>query len=168
MISEGLKQRVLFKAGVASMSASDCGWIASEIYKTLNKEISVTTLKRVFGFARSNHHFSKYTLITLREYANLASVNMMSHIKTEGTLFLAKDDQQVLRPDHLVIQALEILLEHHKESLPIVKQGKYIGCCYIRDLIYFLTCEEKTYGTLFHKFNFTLESAIFILERSWA
>ncbi|RZJ27685.1 MAG: NACHT domain-containing protein, partial [Chryseobacterium sp.] len=39
-----------------------------EISKKLNKRVSETTIKRLFGFAAASHKFSKFTLLTLAEY----------------------------------------------------------------------------------------------------
>jgi hypothetical protein len=63
-----LKRLILVKANIRVISPSDCKIISSAIQKELKKNISETTLKRLFGFAESKHGFSKFTLNTLKEY----------------------------------------------------------------------------------------------------
>lgn len=65
-----LKTEILRKAGLTRISPGDCKNLSEDIYRSLRKTISTTTLKRFFGFASLNFHFSKYTLDTLAEYAS--------------------------------------------------------------------------------------------------
>ena len=65
-----LKSLILVKAGIRSMTPADCKTISIEISKTLNKNVSETTIKRLFGFAMVRHKFSRFTLTTLSEYVN--------------------------------------------------------------------------------------------------
>jgi hypothetical protein len=181
MIAEELKHRVLLKTGLADITSSDCQRIAVEINKHLNKHVSVTTLKRVFGFAKSVHHFSKYTIAALSDYAGsdfflstqvsyismsnlFADMKIRSFITEEGSCLSESADLICLHPNQLVLEGLEMLLKHDRECLPLVKKGKCAGMVYVKDLIYFLTCDDQKYGTLFHKFNFTLQTAIVVLH----
>lgn len=184
MIYDDLRKRVLLKSGLTNITSRDCEQIAIGINRTLNRHISVTTLKRVFGFAKKQHSFSKYTLATLRDYVNAEDLfisNQMSEVLVskpdEGILILsfvtgkesyseAFNGQICLNPKQLVLEALEILLKQDQEFLPLAERGKCVGMVYTRDLIYFLGCDDHMYGTLYHKFNFDLYSAIAILCRT--
>ncbi|MCD0488665.1 hypothetical protein LPB86_10510 [Pedobacter sp. MC2016-14] len=64
-----LKNLILHKAQIPAITPGDCKSISREISKNLNKSVSETTLKRLFGFACMQHHFSSYTLTALSEYA---------------------------------------------------------------------------------------------------
>ncbi|TDO19617.1 NACHT domain-containing protein [Pedobacter duraquae] len=65
-----LKSLILLKTGIRSITPADCKRISIEISKTLNKNVSETTIKRLFGFAVVKHKFSKFTLTTLSEYVD--------------------------------------------------------------------------------------------------
>jgi len=65
-----LKGLILSKTGIRTITPADCKRISIEISKTLNKNVSETTIKRLFGFAMVKHNFSKFTLTTLSEYVN--------------------------------------------------------------------------------------------------
>lgn len=65
-----LKSLILSKTGIRTITPADCKRISIEISKTLNKNVSETTIKRLFGFAMVKHNFSKFTLTTLSEYVN--------------------------------------------------------------------------------------------------
>src|SRR5215217_4354746 len=65
-----LKSLILSKTGIRTITPADCKRISIEISKTLNKNVSETTIKRLFGFAMVKHNFSKFTLTTLSEYLN--------------------------------------------------------------------------------------------------
>ena len=70
-----LKTLILNKARIPAITPGDCKNISREISKDLNKSVSETTLKRLFGFASMHHHFSTYTLTALSEYAGKKSVS---------------------------------------------------------------------------------------------
>ncbi|SMD17838.1 CBS domain-containing protein [Pedobacter nyackensis] len=174
MIPEELKQHILLKIGLTKVTSRDCKKIALAINQSLNRNTSVTTIKRVFGFAKSNHQLSKYTLATLHDFVVELAPVLPSCISGEQVVssFLIKheahlfelNDQVGLHPERLVIDALEILFNQDHEFLPLVIEGKCVGIIYLRDLTYFLTRDEKKFGALFHKFNFTLECAIDMLK----
>ncbi|WP_370576728.1 hypothetical protein [Pedobacter sp. N36a] len=65
-----MKSLILLKTGIRTITPADCKRISIEISKTLNKNVSETTIKRLFGFAVVKHNFSKFTLTTLSEYVN--------------------------------------------------------------------------------------------------
>lgn len=166
MNDDELKRRILLKTGLTNITSGDCVKIAARIKECLDKKVSVTTLKRVFGFAKVKHSFSKYTLATLVDYVNSEDVDLSLELASAKSVFSATFDCLIsLHPKQLVLEALEVLLKYDQESLPIVDRGKQIGVVYTKELIYFLTCNEAKYGTLFHKLNFDLHTAIVILHR---
>ncbi|WP_316817849.1 NACHT domain-containing protein [Pedobacter nyackensis] len=65
-----LKGLILIKTGIRTITPADCKRISIEISRTLNKNVSETTIKRLFGFAVVKHNFSKFTITTLSEYVN--------------------------------------------------------------------------------------------------
>lgn len=65
-----LKGLILIKTGIRTITPADCKRISIEISKTLNKNVSETTIKRLFGFAVVKHKFSKFTITTLSEYVS--------------------------------------------------------------------------------------------------
>lgn len=66
MITEELRQQIILKTGLSNITPRDCHYISTDIYESLNRNISVTTLKRVFGFAKSPYLPSKYTIAILK------------------------------------------------------------------------------------------------------
>jgi hypothetical protein len=67
-----LKSLILIKCGIKFITPADCKRISIEISKHLNKNVSETTIKRLFGFAVVKHKFSTFTLTTLAEYVDMA------------------------------------------------------------------------------------------------
>ncbi|SMC80654.1 NACHT domain-containing protein [Pedobacter nyackensis] len=65
-----LKRLILIKTGIRTITPSDCKRISIEISRSLNKNVSETTIKRLFGFAEAKHNFSNFTITTLSEYVN--------------------------------------------------------------------------------------------------
>ena len=65
-----LRSLILSKTGIRTITPADCKRISIEVSKTLNKNVSETTIKRLFGFAKVRHNFSKFTITTLSEYVN--------------------------------------------------------------------------------------------------
>lgn len=63
-----LKKQILKKSSIIIPTPADCKKIALLISRAVNRNISETTIKRLFGFAKATHNFSKYTLTALYEY----------------------------------------------------------------------------------------------------
>ncbi|RZL30987.1 MAG: hypothetical protein EOP00_35655, partial [Pedobacter sp.] len=84
-----LKRLILAKADIKIISPSDCRVISISIQQELRKNISETTIKRLFGFAEIKHDFSKFTINTLKEY-----VGMAEEIQTETAItpFVTNED----------------------------------------------------------------------------
>jgi len=70
IILNELRRLILLKVGIKIVSPSDCKSISIEIQKELNKAISETTIKRLFGFAEIKSQFSRYTVNTLKEFVS--------------------------------------------------------------------------------------------------
>ncbi|WP_343534735.1 hypothetical protein [Pedobacter sp.] len=68
IILDKIRRLILLKTGIKTISPSDCRSISSSIQKETQKNISETTLKRLFGFAEVKNKFSKYTINALLEY----------------------------------------------------------------------------------------------------
>jgi hypothetical protein len=69
-VLDELKNLILYKNGIRAVTPSDCKRISIEISKTIKKNVSETTIKRLFGFAIAKHNFSKFTITTLSEYVS--------------------------------------------------------------------------------------------------
>jgi len=81
-----LKSLILAKLGIRFITPADCKRISIEISKHLNKNVSETTIKRLFGFAVVKHNFSTFTLTTLAEYVDIAGIEPQQiSIRQEGT-----------------------------------------------------------------------------------
>lgn len=63
-----LQSEVLRQYGVENIQPNQCKLLAQAILNHTGKLVSETTLKRVFGFAVTQHSFSRYTLNTLTQY----------------------------------------------------------------------------------------------------
>jgi hypothetical protein len=66
-----LKRLILVKQGIDAIVTSDCLIISIAIQRETKKNISETTIKRLFGFAEIKHDFSKFTISTLQEFVGL-------------------------------------------------------------------------------------------------
>ncbi|OKS86595.1 NACHT domain-containing protein [Mucilaginibacter polytrichastri] len=114
-VLEQMKQEVLEKAGLAVITPSDCQSLSQKISKQTKKQISDTTIKRIYGFALSNSVPSLYTLNLLAEYCGYMSWDYFSdehskkpvkpHVQTFESVDNAFD---VLRKTtHNTLQALK-------------------------------------------------------------
>jgi len=68
IILDKIRRLILLKTGIKSISPSDCRFISISIQKEISKNISETTIKRLFGFAEVKNRFSKYTVNALLDY----------------------------------------------------------------------------------------------------
>ncbi|WP_442589041.1 NACHT domain-containing protein [Pedobacter sp. AW31-3R] len=69
-----LRHLILLKSGIKFITPADCKRISIEISRQLNKNVSETTIKRLFGFAVVKHKFSNFTLTTIAEYVDEGSI----------------------------------------------------------------------------------------------
>ena len=100
LILNELRHLILQKLGIHIISPSDCSFIALEINKLLHKNISVTTIKRLFGFAATHHQFSSYTINTLLAFVESEQKNPISKTTLEHTTFAELEEW-----DYLVIKS---------------------------------------------------------------
>jgi excinuclease UvrABC ATPase subunit len=65
---EELKKKVLNKVGIKEISPSDCYRLAVDISNATHKQISETTMKRIYGFAVSRYKPSSFTLNAMADF----------------------------------------------------------------------------------------------------
>jgi len=119
-----LKRKVLHKAGIVFPTPNDCKIISENIYRTINRHVSETTLKRLLGFAVMHHKFSSYTISSLLEYAeNSCQIILNTKINSASTKTAHdKDITLKLKDGHIKSSncANEIKFEQfHDEEVPI-------------------------------------------------
>lgn len=68
-----LKHEISRISGIPRVMSADCRRLSVEIRKTTHKQISETTLKRIYGFASTRFNPSSFTLNTLSEYCGHGS-----------------------------------------------------------------------------------------------
>ena len=85
LILQELKRLILVKMGIRVISPSDCRIISMSIQKELKRNISETTIKRLFGFAEIKHEFSKFTINTLKEYVGLVNDIIINPVNLQTT-----------------------------------------------------------------------------------
>jgi hypothetical protein len=90
-----LRSLILSKTGIRNITPADCKTISIEISKTLNKNVSETTIKRLFGFAMVRHNFSRFTLTTLSEYVNDQNLNTVIGNADNENQFYGNNWQEV-------------------------------------------------------------------------
>jgi hypothetical protein len=124
---EELKNKVKSRAGIYDTSPADCKKIADDIFENTQKKISVTTLKRFFGFASIKHKLSKYTLTALTEYIESDCIVVLN-TKINPANGKVKDNSQIQFDLHdgslqlgncINIADLDNIQESEKKVLPI-------------------------------------------------
>jgi hypothetical protein len=107
IILDELKSLLLYKFGINTLNPSHCKLIANEIKNLTNKNISETTVKRVFGFASVKHNFSQYTLTLLADFNDeirkqLGSIRRETSIEktTPSRKFSGKHFDSFLSSEH--------------------------------------------------------------------
>src|SRR6201996_139482 len=70
---ENLKQCLLDTAGITSVTPAIFRDLSLQIYKSTKKQVSDSTLKRIFGFAAYTFQPSLYTLNVLAEFCGFLS-----------------------------------------------------------------------------------------------
>lgn len=95
LILQELKRLILLKNGLKTPSPSDCKLISINIQKELKKNVSETTLKRLFGFATIKHQFSQFTINTLMEYVGITDDQSFDSTRNFINLEIGEDIDQV-------------------------------------------------------------------------
>ncbi|WP_419788652.1 hypothetical protein [Mucilaginibacter sp. SP1R1] len=67
---ESLKKHICLISGLSVDIPSECKWLATMIFDKTQKQISETTIKRMYGFAFSRFDPSLFTLDTLAKYCD--------------------------------------------------------------------------------------------------
>ncbi len=112
-----LKKYVLLRASVAHLIPSDCKRLAMIISKTVKKNISETTIKRLYGFAEAKHNFSKFTLTALSEYVGKESwEKFCEDLKDSKQQLLSKWDELNYKAGSVTSSALKII--RNKSVIP--------------------------------------------------
>lgn len=78
--------------GQKILYAKDCMSLSLAIQEKTKRNISVSTLKRLFGIIESPYHPSKYTLDTLAVYLNYESWNELAKSQSPKTMLPADQD----------------------------------------------------------------------------
>ncbi len=102
---ERLKQLILIKVGLKLISPSDCKAISLALQKELNKNISETTIKRLFGFAKTTTDFSKFTINALTEF--VANANELATNLSIGTYDVEKIANNAKQLTKLTLQNIQ-------------------------------------------------------------
>ncbi|CAM4131593.1 hypothetical protein SAMN06265348_103120 [Pedobacter westerhofensis] len=110
-----LKGKILSKLGIRFITPADCKIISIEISKRLNKNVSETTIKRLFGFATVKHKFSTFTLTTLAEYVENVSAN---HNKTNITSISFPAEWDVIKKKADVITIFTLKTIRNRSGIP--------------------------------------------------
>lgn len=143
-LSLELKQNVLEVANIRSMASANCRILAADIALKTGKRISITTLKRVYGFAESRFMFSQFTLNTMAEYcgyddwehyvqkkdcspraaAYWEDLRILCHELTWNNLMTNKNESGI--PYHMTIK--RAALAHHLNEFIESKRGASFLC----------------------------------------
>lgn len=78
IILNELRRLILLKVGINVINPSDCKSISIQIQKELNKTVSETTIKRIFGFAEIKNQFSRSTINVLKEFVSDQGIKNLS------------------------------------------------------------------------------------------
>ncbi|WP_256003686.1 hypothetical protein [Pedobacter deserti] len=108
-----IKSLILAKTGISIPTPCDCKRISLEISKTLGKNLSETTIKRLFGFANAKHSFSKFTVTTLAEFVSDQHAAM-----TDKGVLAANDGWQHVRDKASAISSLTVKTFKNRSSIP--------------------------------------------------
>lgn len=72
-----------------------------------------------------------------------------------------------LHSEQLVVEVMDIMLKQELYTMPVFYYNKHIGIIRFKDIISFLTHEEHGENLIFHKLNYSIESAMaMITERN--
>src|SRR5688572_3444682 len=73
------------------------------------------------------------------------------------------DRHVVLHSEQLVVEVIGIMLKEELYTMPVFYNKKHIGLVRFKDLISFLTHEERGENLIFHKMNYSIESVMVMM-----
>lgn len=111
LILDELRHLILHQVGIRNLSPSDCQLIAAEITRKTKKNISETTIKRIFGFAAANHQFSKFTINTLLAFTEDNETPSILNLADKESALEVNDT-----PSYLAIKA-KVVSEHTLQKI---------------------------------------------------
>jgi hypothetical protein len=108
MVLQELKRLIVLKNKILVISPSDCRIISLSIQKELKKNVSETTIKRLFGFAEIKHEFSKFTINTLKEYVGMVDEPLVGFASNfHHNILLESIDYQRLLAERITAYTLQ-------------------------------------------------------------
>lgn len=118
MITVAIRQKIEARYGKPLRYSKDCDGLANSINKSSHERVSVTTLKRLFGFAKSVEQPRLYTLDVVAAYIGYKDwSSLLANIeKTENISVQATKTKQV------EVFSNDIHLLHHQISITLTTQ----------------------------------------------
>lgn len=122
-----LKTRVLDLANLKTVSAADCEALSILLTKTTGKYLSITTVKRIYGFAQMKFAPSAFTKNVLAkfcgfdnwdDYAGKVSLNEHKSLLALTELLVPADNRLLLKPflDTLMIRILVLRAVYNEDG----------------------------------------------------
>lgn len=118
MITVAIRQKIEARYGKPLRYSKDCDGLANSINKSCHERVSVTTLKRLFGFAKSVEQPRLYTLDVVAAYIGykdwsslLANIEKTENISVQAT-----------KPKQVEVFSNDIHLLHHQISITLTTQ----------------------------------------------
>lgn len=93
--------------------------------------------------------------------------NLALNINREYHLLSEECDQLEVRLNvqQLLVEAIMLMLKLDKYKLPVYNHDNQLGIITFKEIMQFLT-HESEHNLLFHKFNYDLESLLFLKARN--
>jgi hypothetical protein len=106
MIPDNIKQLIENRFGRKILYSKDCEALAVSIKRACNESISATTLKRMFGFAKSIENPRLYTLDVIANYLNFVDwgslLNSSTNIEKRTTI-LHSDNTHTIQQQFIIM-----------------------------------------------------------------
>jgi len=125
MLSAIIKKEIENKFGKEIRYPADCDALSAHISDQTGQSISITTLKRMFGFVAGTHEPRLYTLDVLAQYLGYPNwdVYYEKFIHIENSEFFTAEQLEIdgLKPDAVI----EITYDPNR-NVKMVYQGNYL------------------------------------------
>ncbi len=119
MITTTIRNKIEARYGRPLRYSKDCDGLASSINKSCNERVSVTTIKRLFGFAKSVEQPRLYTLDIISAYLGYKDYSsMLAHIEKGENV----STSTITNPNQLESFKKDIHLLHHQISITLTTQ----------------------------------------------